>query len=101
MTLDEFAQTTHYIISNERFERYLPTACYPARREIKVLTSLPPDVDTQTSVINWASQSTQNNEEFLVAFKIDNNHFKIIRSIGPYSEDQIYAVEQSCYSVAD
>jgi len=94
MTLDDFAETTQHIISNEGFDEYLPTACYPVRREIKVLTGLPSDIDIELAVLEWASKSAAKEEEYLVAFKIDANHFKVIRRIGPYSEDEIFAVSR-------
>jgi len=92
MTLDEFSKTTQHIISNEGFDAYLPTACYPGRREIKVLTGLPSHVDPEKAVFDWAAKSAQKNEEFLVAFKIDASHFKVIRCVGPFIEDETYAV---------
>jgi len=58
MTLDEFSDTTQRIISNDGFEEYQPTACYPARREIKVLTGLPPDIEPENAVLDWASKET-------------------------------------------
>jgi hypothetical protein len=94
MTLDEFSETTQYIISKEGFDYYLPTACYPARREIKVLTGLPSHVDPEKPVLDWAAKSAEINEEFLVAFKIDGDRFKIIRRVGPFSEDEIYTVSR-------
>jgi hypothetical protein len=92
MTLDEFAETTRRIIRDYGFEEYLPSACYPVRREIKVLTGLPPDVEVEQAVLGWASESIRENEEYLVGFKVDESHFKIIRRVGPFSEDEIYAV---------
>ena len=93
MTLDEFAEMTRCVIAQDGFANYFPTACYPLRRHLLVLegftTNLPPD----DRVLKWASASAQENEEFLVAFKVDAMHFKIIRRIGPYSEDEIFAVD--------
>ncbi len=92
MTLDEFSEITYRVIANDGFEEYLPTVCYPVRREIKVLTDLPLDAGQEKAILGWASESAGVNEEFLIAFKTDSNHFKVIRRIGPYSEEQVYAV---------
>jgi hypothetical protein len=94
MTLDDFCETVRLIISQEGYAAFLPTACYPTRREIKVLTGLPPSIDPEKPVLDWASKSAQKNEEFLVAFKVDAGHFKIIRRVGPFSEDEIYALQR-------
>lgn len=92
MTLDEFAETTRFIIANEGFNRFLPTACYPSRRQIKVLTGLPPELDPVQAVIEWAAKAAEVNEEFLVAIPTDPHHFKIIRKVGPFSEDETYSI---------
>jgi hypothetical protein len=91
MTLNEFSEITKQVIARDGLENYHPTVCYPARREIKVLTGVPPAVDLETAVLNWAAKSIQPNEEFLVAFRLDGTRFKIIRRVGPYSEDDIYS----------
>jgi hypothetical protein len=92
VTLDEFAETTRFIIANEGIGRFLPTACYPSRRHISVLSDLPPEVAPGKAVVEWAARAAGVNEEFLVAFAIDPHHFKVIRTIGPFTEDEIYAV---------
>jgi len=90
MTLDEFSETTQHIIAQEGFDHFLPMVCYSARQQIKVLTGMPPDFDVETWVLDWAEKLAEKNEEFLVAFRIDATRFKVIRRIGPYSEDEIY-----------
>jgi hypothetical protein len=92
MTLDEFSETTKYIISREGFDRYLPTVCYPDRGEFRVLTGLLSHIEPEQPILDWASKSAGKNEEFLVAFKIDGNRFKVVRCVGPFSEDEIYTV---------
>jgi hypothetical protein len=92
VTLDEFAETTRFIIANEGIERFLPTACYPARRQITVMAGLSPEADTEKTVLEWAARAAQAGEEFLVAFAIDPHRFKIIRTIGPFAEDEVFAL---------
>jgi len=92
MTLDEFSETTQRIIALEGLDHYLPTACYPVRKHVKVLTGLTPNIDPEKAVLEWAAKVAEKNEEFLVAFRIDATRFKVIRRIGPYSEDDIYTV---------
>jgi hypothetical protein len=93
MTLDDFAKITRRVISEDGFEGYLPTACYPIRREIKALEGLPSDLAPEEPVLEWAAESAGLNEEFLVAFKVDDSRFKVIRRIGPFAEEQIYSVD--------
>ena len=90
--MDEFAKMTLAVISDCGFEKYNPTAIYPARSHINSVVGMGSEVLPEEPLLEWAAQQAGNNEEFLVAFKIDANHFKIIRRIGSYSEDEIYPV---------
>jgi hypothetical protein len=83
MTLDEFAETTQRVIASGSFDGFQPTVIYPARRHIKGFDSFPPDLpDAESRILRWAAEGTAKDEEFLVAFKIDQKHFKIIRCVG-------------------
>ena len=93
MTLDEFSNMTKRIIADNGFEEYVPTAIYPARRHIQTFMGLPPDLEMERAVLKWAAEDAQNDEEFLVAFKVDESHFKVIRRIGPYSEYETYGID--------
>jgi len=79
MTAEEFALITQRVIEKEGFFDFLPTACYPTRREVKTLVGLPDDMDPENPVIEWAAESADPEEEFLVAFKISNTAFRVIR----------------------
>ena len=92
MTLDEFAITTKRVIADNGFEEYLPTVIYPSRCHIKTLVGLPREVEPEKPVLKWAASEAGNGEEFLVAFKVDKSHFKVIRCIGAYSEDETYPI---------
>ena len=93
MTLDEFATITRRVIADDGFDEYLPTVCYPVRRHVETLVGLPSDTKPDEPVLEWASEGAEGGEEFLVAFKVDDNHFKIIRHVGSYSEDETYSVD--------
>lgn len=79
MTIREFAVITRRLIAKEGFEEFQPTACYPERREVKVLAGLPPDIDAEEAVLDWAFRGADNDEEFLVAFKISDDSFRVVR----------------------
>jgi hypothetical protein len=82
MTPDEFAETTQRVIAADGFADYQPTAVFPARKDFRVLAGAPPD-----------AKQAVGSEEFLVAFKVDSKHFKIIRSIaGQQTASKVYAV---------
>jgi hypothetical protein len=43
-------------------------------------------------VLEWAARSAGDAEEFLVAFKTDAEHFRVVRRVGADFEAKIYAV---------
>ena len=77
--MKEFAVITSRVIENEGFEEFQPTACYPERREVKTLAGLSPDIDAEEAVLDWAFRGADNDEEFLVAFKISDDCFRVVR----------------------
>ena len=92
MTLDEFATITQRVIARDGFDEFQPTACYPARREVKTLAGFPPDLAPEEPVIEWAARSATADEEFLVAFKTDDSHFRVVRRVGADSDGKTYAL---------
>ena len=97
MKLDQYATMTRQVIASTGFQDYFPSIIFPARQTVTVgtLVDFPEDIEGPESfVLQWASHQVQNGEEFLVAFKVDADHFKIIRRIGPYSEEETYSVER-------
>jgi hypothetical protein len=91
MTTDEFAETTRKVVSDSGLSGYQPTAVFPARKEFRVLAGAPADI-TEGKIIAWASKLAIGGEEFLVAFKTDDQHFKVIRCVsGQQTDSKIYA----------
>jgi hypothetical protein len=49
-------------------------------------------VNVEKAVLAWASDLAEGDEEFLVAFKIDGAHFRVIRAAGGATETQVFTV---------
>ncbi|MFO1489960.1 MAG: hypothetical protein U1F77_03660 [Kiritimatiellia bacterium] len=79
MRSKEFAVITRRVITKDGFEEFQPTAYYPERREVKSLAGLPTDIDPEEAVLDWAFQGADNDEEFIVAFKISDACFRVVR----------------------
>jgi hypothetical protein len=94
MTLDQFATITRQVIVKEGFANFQPTACYPARREVKTLAGLPSDIDPESPVLEWAARSAAPGEEFLVAFKVTTECFRIIRREGLAVDCDDYSAQE-------
>ncbi len=95
MTFDEFSELTRRVVALEGLDNYQPTVCFPARREIRVLTGVPVDTDLESTLLSWAAQSVQHLEEFVIAFRLDSTRLKVMRRVGPFAEDEIYSTHAS------
>ena len=93
MTIDEFAAITQRVIARDGFDEFMPTACYPERRDIRTLAGLPADVEPEPAVLNWAMKHAKPNEEILIAFKSRPSEFTIVRKEGDERESQSFKVE--------
>jgi len=95
MQLSDFAAITQRVVRSQGFEDFQPTACFPARRDIRALTGVPAEEDARTIVIEWARRIAEPDEEFLVAFKTSVNTFTIVRIEGDSEAEEIFEVEES------
>jgi hypothetical protein len=89
-TVEEFARITNNIIARDGFEDYLPTALYPGRKDIVVLEGVPDDANLESIVMKWAIKNARGDEEFLVAFKVGHNKFKVIRRYTGAQEEKVF-----------
>jgi hypothetical protein len=92
VTLEEFATISRRVIARDGFERFAPTACYPARRHIAVLAGLSHTANLQNTAITWAIEKSFPDEEFLVAFKVSEFEFKIVRRHQGHLDEAVFAV---------
>jgi hypothetical protein len=58
-----------------------------------VLTGVPVDVDVERASVEWAFDKALEDEEVLVAFKVDEYHFKIVRRWPSGLEHRVYAAD--------
>ncbi len=91
MTLEEFANMTRRIIARDGLDGFQPTACYPQRRNVAVLAGLPPGADVETEALSWALAKSEPGDEVLVAFKVGERDFKIVRMASGEMQEGVYA----------
>ena len=84
---------TQRVIASDGFDEYLPTACYPQRRVLRVLEGTPNVVDLEAIALDWALAAAEGEEEVLVAFKVDSERFKVIRRASGQTEQCVYPAE--------
>lgn len=92
MTVDDFIAMTRRVIARDGFERYVPTLVLPKRRHIAVLEGMPPDVDVEAAAKKWARGKVNADEDYLLAFKLDAAHFKVIARLGSSEQQRVAAV---------
>lgn len=91
MEMDDFAAMTKRVIVRDGFAGYQPTACFPERQHVAVLAGVPDSVEVERVALQWAASKAREDEEFLVAFKLDEQHFKIVRRSGSGLEHRVYS----------
>jgi hypothetical protein len=89
-TVEEYAGITKKIIARDGFEDYLPTALYPQRKDVVVLEGAPDNANLEPIVMKWARKNAIGDEEFLVAFKVGPNKFKVIRRYAGAQEEKVF-----------
>jgi hypothetical protein len=93
-TIEEFARITKRIIARDGFDGYLPTALYPGRKHVVVLEGVPPNSDLESIAVEWAAKGAVGDEEFLVAFKVGPNTFKVVRRHSRVQEERVFHVAE-------
>jgi hypothetical protein len=79
--IQQFITVTQRFIQRNGFDDYEPTLVLPQRKDIRLLQGVPPDVDMEAAATDWATRATDAEEDFFLAFKTDESHFKVIARI--------------------
>ena len=91
MDIPAFAEITYRVMEKTPLSELLPTLCLPARRHILSLTGVPKDeADVRSVALDWAESKAEVDEEFLVAFRDGEHHFRIVRRAGGKIDDALY-----------
>ena len=80
------------MIAADGFESHIPTMLFPERRHIVALEFVPPEADIEAASREWAQDLAKGSEEYLLVFKIDAMHFKIVRHVAGSFEDGVFSV---------
>ncbi len=82
MDINDFAEMTQEVIASDGFEGYLPTLILPQRMVISALEGIPDGVDVEQAALEWAAKIAKAGEEYLLAYKINDHQFRVVRSDG-------------------
>jgi hypothetical protein len=92
MTIETFAEMTRRVIARDGYDDFLPTACFPGRRQVAALEGVPISVDIECITSAWAARKAKGDEELLVAFKVSADRFNVVRRMGSESDEAVFPV---------
>jgi hypothetical protein len=87
--LEQFIAMTHNVINEDGFEDYLPTLLLPDQRKVVVLEAELDGDNQESAVYDWVANRVSGQESFLVAFKVDSNHFKVFGRLDGVSQERL------------
>jgi hypothetical protein len=93
MTVAEFAAITRRVIAREGFENFQPVALFLARDHLALLSDIPASAEVESAAMEWAFEKAKPDEEVLIAFKVDDHHFKVVRRGSGDVEQAIFPVD--------
>lgn len=91
--LDQFVKMTQRIIGEDGFANYLPTLLLPAKREVRVLDDVGASDEQTLRITDWLAEQVEPDEDFLVAFKVDESYFMVVGRLGGQPCERLCAVE--------
>ncbi|MFN7988657.1 MAG: hypothetical protein U0529_14370 [Thermoanaerobaculia bacterium] len=91
-SIASFAAITRRVIARDGFDGFLPTVLYPARKVVIVLEGVPASEAVEPIAIRWASEGAHEDEPFLLAFRVDPDHFKVFHRVGSVLTHATFAV---------
>jgi hypothetical protein len=87
--IDQFIEITKTIIESDGFADFLPTLLLPQQNVVRVLDDGPEDSDDENVAFEWASSIARDDEDYLLAFKLDKDHFKVIARLDGHRQEQV------------
>ena len=89
--IETYAGITRRVIARNGFADFSPTVLYPRRKKILTLVGVPTDVDIESVSLEWAVRNSEEQEEFLLAFKLNESEFAVIRSTAAARDKEIFS----------
>ena len=90
--IDQIVSLTRSAIADAGIMNYLPALFLLERREVVVLEEVPDDLDQGRAVGEWLKKRQVEGESYLVAFRHDENHFRLMGVLGSEPVDAICSV---------
>ncbi len=93
--IDHFIEMTQSIIRKDGFSDYLPTLVLPQTRQIAVLEVELDGDNHESAAFDWISGRITSEQDFLVAFKVDAEHFKVFGRIDGQQQERLCRVREA------
>ena len=90
---DQFVKMTQRVIAEDGIANYLPTLLLPQTRQVRVLDDVGSGDEESLRIGEWLAEQVGPDEDFLVAFKVDDAHFMVVGRTGGQPCERLCAVE--------
>lgn len=90
--IESFIAITRDIIAEDGLEDFLPTLMFPDRNAVHVLENASDAINHETEALAWAGQAVPSDESYLLAYRVDEQHFKVVGRIGCKQEERLCPV---------
>jgi hypothetical protein len=95
MTVEGFIESQQEVIAESGVEAYLPTVWVETRRavHVSVLVDPPPDDEVEPLAKDWALHVAKRKHDYLLSFKVDDRHIKVVSRLGGTTTERLVSVE--------
>jgi hypothetical protein len=92
---DTFLQATRRTIRQSGLDSFMPTLLLPDREHLAVLEGIPQGEDQAAIARKWATAQAGSGNPYMLAFRVDETHFSIVRFIGGVLSEDVYASQDA------
>lgn len=90
--IDSFIEITRESIEEDGIEDFLPVLLFPDREAVHVLGYASSSINHEPEALAWVDQAVTANENYLLAYKIDEQRFKVVACINGNREERLCSV---------
>ena len=90
--LDSFIAITRQVIAEDGIGEFLPTLMFPDRDAVHVLEDASDATSHEIEAVAWRAQMVPAGEDYVLAFRVNEDRFKIVGRVGGSEVDRLCAV---------
>jgi hypothetical protein len=87
--IESFIAITRDIIAEDGIGEFLPTLMLPAHGDVRLLENASGAASHESEALKWVQDAVSPDEDFLLAYRIDEKHFKVVSRSDGRQDEQI------------